>query len=71
VADRRRHPALFEAGTDATPWRPRGVPVYGIYPYPISRAELADMHGNGEHISVRRLDEGTDMLTRVIRAATT
>jgi acetylornithine deacetylase/succinyl-diaminopimelate desuccinylase-like protein len=64
-------PALFEAGTDATPWRQRGVPVYGIYPYPISRAELADMHGNDEHISVRRLEEGTDMLTRVIRAATT
>jgi acetylornithine deacetylase/succinyl-diaminopimelate desuccinylase-like protein len=64
-------PALFEAGTDATPWRQRGVPVYGIYPYPISRAELADMHGNDEHISIRRLEQGTDMLTRVIRAATT
>ena len=47
------------------------MPVYGIYPYPISRAELADMHGNDEHISIRRLEEGTDMLTRVIRAATT
>jgi len=64
-------PALFEAGTDAVPWRERGVPVYGIYPYPISRAELADMHGNDEHISIRRLEEGTDMLTRVIRAAAT
>ena len=62
-------PALFEAGTDAVPWRERGVPVYGIYPYPISRAELADMHGNDEHISIRRLEEGTDMLTRVIRTA--
>ncbi len=29
-------PELFEAGTDATPWRTRGIPVYGIYPYPIS-----------------------------------
>ena len=29
------------------------------------------MHGNDEHISIRRLEEGTDMLTRVIRAATT
>ena len=62
-------PALFEAGTDAVPWRQRGIPVYGIYPYPVSRAELAAMHGNDEHISVRRLEEGTDMLTRVIRAA--
>ena len=61
-------PALFEAGTDAVPWRERGVPVYGVYPYPISRAELADMHGNDERISVRRLEEGTDMITRVLRA---
>ena len=62
-------PALFEAGTDAVPWRERGIPVYGVYPYPISRAELADMHGNDERISIRRLEEGTDMITRVIRAA--
>jgi acetylornithine deacetylase/succinyl-diaminopimelate desuccinylase-like protein len=26
------------------------------------------MHGNDEHISIRRLEEGTDMLTRVIRS---
>jgi acetylornithine deacetylase/succinyl-diaminopimelate desuccinylase-like protein len=62
-------PALFEAGTDAVPWRERGIPVYGVYPYPITRAELADMHGNDERISIRRLEEGTDMLTRVLRGA--
>ena len=62
-------PALFEAGTDAVPWRERGIPVYGVYPYPVSRAELADMHGNDERISIRRLEEGTDMLTRVLRSA--
>jgi acetylornithine deacetylase/succinyl-diaminopimelate desuccinylase-like protein len=62
-------PALFEAGTDAVPWRERGIPVYGVYPYPITRAELADMHGNDERISVRRLEEGTDMITRVLRGA--
>jgi acetylornithine deacetylase/succinyl-diaminopimelate desuccinylase-like protein len=62
-------PALFEAGTDAVPWRERGIPVYGVYPYPITRAELADMHGNDERISIRRLEEGTDLLTRVVRGA--
>ena len=62
-------PALFEAGTDAVPWRERGIPVYGVYPYPITRAELADMHGNDERISIRRLEEGTDMITRVLRGA--
>ena len=60
-------PALFEAGTDAYPWRQRGIPVYGVYPYPVSRSELTAMHGNGERISVKRLEEGTDMLSRVLR----
>ena len=60
-------PALFEAGTDAFPWRERGIPVYGVYPYPVSRSELTAMHGNGERISVKRLEEGTDMLSRVLR----
>ena len=58
--------ALFEAGTDAVPWRTRGIPVYGVYPYPISHDELKAMHGNDERISARRLEEGTDMITRVL-----
>src|SRR5581483_10757778 len=28
-------PYLFQAGTDAIAWRSRGIPVYGVYPYPI------------------------------------
>ena len=62
-------PALFEAGTDATPWRSRGIPVYGIYPYPISHADLKAMHGNDERIAVRSLEQGTDMVTRVLQDA--
>jgi acetylornithine deacetylase/succinyl-diaminopimelate desuccinylase-like protein len=62
-------PALFEAGTDATPWRRRGIPVYGIYPYPISLADLQAMHGNDERVPIKGLEQGTDMLTRVLRAA--
>ena len=62
-------PALFEAGTDATPWRSRGIPVYGIYPYPISHADLTAMHGNDERIAVRSLEQGTDMVTRVLQDA--
>ena len=60
-------PALFEAGTDATPWRRRGIPVYGVYPYPISHGDLLAMHGNDERVSITGLEQGTDMLTRVLR----
>ena len=61
-------PALFEAGTDAVPWRERGIPVYGVYPYPIWLAELQAMHGNDERIVLASLEQGTDMLTRVVRS---
>jgi acetylornithine deacetylase/succinyl-diaminopimelate desuccinylase-like protein len=55
-------PYLFQAGTDALAWRSRGVPVYGIYPYPISDEDLSRMHGNDERMSVQSLDQGTEMI---------
>jgi acetylornithine deacetylase/succinyl-diaminopimelate desuccinylase-like protein len=55
-------PYLFQAGTDAGAWRSRGVPVYGIYPYPIDAEDLSRMHGNDERVSVKSLDEGTSMI---------
>jgi acetylornithine deacetylase/succinyl-diaminopimelate desuccinylase-like protein len=61
--------ALFEAGTDATPWRKRGIPVYGVYPYPISHGDLMAMHGNDERVPIAGLQQGTDMLTRVVQDA--
>ena len=59
-------PALFEAGTDAVPWRERGIPVYGVYPYPISRADLMRMHGNDERVPISGLEQGTEWITRVL-----
>jgi acetylornithine deacetylase/succinyl-diaminopimelate desuccinylase-like protein len=55
-------PYLFQAGTDAAPWRSRGVPVYGIYPYPISNEDLRRMHGNDERVLIKSLDEGTTLI---------
>ena len=51
-------PYLFQAGTDAAAWRSRGVPVYGIYPYPIDADELTRMHGNDEKVSIKSLAAG-------------
>jgi len=59
-------PYLFQAGTDAAAWRSRGVPVYGIYPYPIDADELTRMHGNDEKVSIASLKEGTEMIYRVL-----
>ena len=55
-------PYLFQAGTDAGAWRSRGVPVYGIYPYPITADELTRMHGNDEKVSIESLRLGTEMI---------
>jgi acetylornithine deacetylase/succinyl-diaminopimelate desuccinylase-like protein len=59
-------PYLFQAGTDAAAWRSRGIPVYGIYPYPVSPDDTRRMHGNDERISVHSLDQGTDMIYKTI-----
>lgn len=59
-------PSLFQAGTDAGAWRTRGVPVYGIYPYPISADELTRMHGTDETVSVESLRLGTEMIYQAL-----
>lgn len=59
-------PYLFQAGTDSAAWRSRGIPVYGIYPYPVSPDDMKRMHGNDERIGVRSLDQGTDMIYKIL-----
>lgn len=59
-------PYLFQAGTDAGAWRNRGVPVYGIYPYPITPDQLTRMHGNDENVSAESLQLGTEMIYRTL-----
>lgn len=57
---------LFQAGTDAMAWRSRGVPVYGIYPYPISAEDLTRMHGNDERVPVESLEQGTQVIYKTL-----
>lgn len=59
-------PYLFQAGTDAIAWRSRGVPVYGIYPYPITPEDLTRMHGNDERVSIKSLEQGTEMIYKTL-----
>jgi acetylornithine deacetylase/succinyl-diaminopimelate desuccinylase-like protein len=59
-------PYLFQAGTDAFAWRSRGVPVYGIYPYPISNGDLSRMHGNDERVPVDSLQQGTNLIYQTL-----
>ena len=47
-------------------WRSRGVPVYGIYPYPISAEDLTRMHGNDERVPVSSLEQGTQVIYKTL-----
>lgn len=58
-------PALFEAGTSLGPWRKKGVPGYGVYPYVLSNDQLIGMHGNNERIFVEALETGTEFMYEV------
>jgi acetylornithine deacetylase/succinyl-diaminopimelate desuccinylase-like protein len=61
-------PYLFQAGTDARAWRSHGIPVYGIYPYPITPDDLTRMHGNDERVPVASLRQGTEMIYQTLLA---
>ena len=59
-------PYLFQAGTDSSAWRSRGIPVYGIYPYPIDHEDLKRMHGNDERVPISSLETGVDMIYKTL-----
>ena len=61
-------PYLFQAGTDASAWRSKGIPVYGIYPYPIDHEDLKRMHGNDERVPVDSLVSGVELIYQTLLA---
>src|SRR5581483_5200499 len=61
-------PGLFEAGTSGGPWRDRGIPVYGIYPYPVDNDTITRMHGTDERVRVDALRSAADLMYRVFGA---
>jgi acetylornithine deacetylase/succinyl-diaminopimelate desuccinylase-like protein len=42
------------------------VPVYGIYPYPISSDDLTRMHGNDERVPIASLEQGTEFIYKTL-----
>ena len=58
-------PAMFEAGTSGKPWRDRGIPVYGVYPYLVDHETMVRMHGDDERVRVDELRRGAELLYRM------
>jgi acetylornithine deacetylase/succinyl-diaminopimelate desuccinylase-like protein len=73
AAIRRRHPEaivtpiLIPYGTDSNAFRPRGVKSYGIFPALLPAGVVASMHGDGEHISLASVREGTQVFFEALR----
>lgn len=59
-------PTLMVASTDATPWRERGIPVYGLAPFPSDDETFRRIHGDDERISVQSLHEGAQFVYEVL-----
>ncbi|MFI5782576.1 M20/M25/M40 family metallo-hydrolase [Nocardia sp. NPDC051570] len=55
-------PVVFEGGTSAKPWREKGIPVFGIYPYFVDDGTLTAMHGADERVRVDELRCAEDLL---------
>lgn len=52
----------FFAETDAYAWRSRGIPIYGLYPYPVSADDISRMHGVDERVRIDSLDLGLRLI---------
>lgn len=63
-------PTLLVASTDATPWRERGVPVYGLGPVPADAATAARIHGDDERAGVAQVKAGAEFAYGILRTVT-
>ena len=55
------------ADVDTARLRARGIPTYGILPFPLSEDDELRMHGDNERLPVRALGWGAEYLFRVLQ----
>lgn len=60
-------PVMLQASTDAGPWRARGVPVYGIRPFPTDPDTSSRVHGHDERVAVKSIHQGVDYVYGVLK----
>ncbi|MBB3053117.1 acetylornithine deacetylase/succinyl-diaminopimelate desuccinylase-like protein [Prauserella isguenensis] len=59
-------PVVFEGGTSAKPWREKGIPVYGLYPYFVDDETLTAMHGADERIRIDELRHSEELFRHML-----
>ena len=59
-------PFMSTGATDGAVLRARGIPTYGILPFPLAMEDELRMHGDNERVPIRALGWGAEYLYRVL-----
>jgi acetylornithine deacetylase/succinyl-diaminopimelate desuccinylase-like protein len=59
-------PFMSTGATDGAALRARGIPTYGILPFPLEMGDELRMHGDNERVPVRALGWGAEYIYRVL-----
>jgi acetylornithine deacetylase/succinyl-diaminopimelate desuccinylase-like protein len=60
-------PFMSTGATDGAVLRARGIPTYGILPFPLVMEDELRMHGDNERVPVRALGWGAEYIYRVLQ----
>ena len=63
-------PSVSTGFTDSHHLRKRGIISYGFTPAVIPLSDYGGIHGNNERLSVENMQEGTEVLTTIVRQLT-
>lgn len=59
-------PVMSTGATDSAELRRKGIPTYGLMPYPVPEEDTGLMHGNNERIAVSSIRFGVEYLWDVV-----
>ncbi|MFZ3217504.1 MAG: M20/M25/M40 family metallo-hydrolase [Candidatus Acidiferrales bacterium] len=59
-------PMMDAFATDSTPLRLRSVQAYGLYPYPLTEADVLRMHAEDERIPLDSFNKGIEFLYNIV-----
>jgi acetylornithine deacetylase/succinyl-diaminopimelate desuccinylase-like protein len=63
-------PFMSTGATDGAALRARGIPTYGILPFPLIMEDELRMHGDNERVPLGALGWGTEYIYRVLQGVT-
>jgi acetylornithine deacetylase/succinyl-diaminopimelate desuccinylase-like protein len=59
-------PFMSTGATDSAYLRAKGIPTYGILPFPLNEDDLARMHGHNERLALKGLEDGLKFMYQTV-----